>query len=239
MPPVLKRGEFDPHQVARRLETVNVADHVGEARAVLKASQEQARQILAEAQKEAARLRDAAGEKGYEAGFRRGYEAGAKAGRDAAFAESRTEFAASQARLLTTLHELVTNFDRDKRDLFIAARQDVLAFALKAADKLTRRIGQVDRSAVGANLDAALRLVESKTDLVAHVNPLDVESAEQFAAAFKDAAEHAANFSILPDASITPGGCRLSTPDADVDATIDSQLAEIAAVMIAGKEKPA
>jgi flagellar assembly protein FliH len=237
MPPVLKDGVIDPHQVARRLESVSVADHLGEARAVLRASQEKARALLAEAQAEASQLGAIAQEQGYEAGFRRGYEAGTKAGREAAFNTAKAEFTAAQGQLVQALQQLLAEYDAQKRDLFIAARQDVLNFALQVAEKVTRRIGQVDREAVLGNLDAALRLVESKTNLVAHVNPADVATAAQFAASFRDAAGQSVNFSIVGDSAIAPGGCRLTTPDAEVDATIDSQLAEIAAVMIAGGEE--
>ena len=236
MATVIKVGEQKP-QLIKRLETLNVTDHLGEAQLVVKTSRAKARELLRDTQVEAATIRKEADEKGYQAGFRRGYEAGTKAGYEAAFEAARKDFAADQGRLVEVVKAMIAGFEERKRDLFIAASRDVVHFAVKVAEKVTRQVGVVNRESAAANLEAALRLVESKTNLVVRINPLDQSTIERFAESFKERAEGARNLSITVDESIAPGGCHLVTPEAEVDATLDTQIEQLASLMVQAQER--
>ena len=237
MTTVIKVDEQDPTLI-KRLETINVSDHLGEARLVLRASRTKAKELLRDTYVEAESIREEAAEKGYEAGFRRGYEAGGKAGYDVAFEEAKKTFIADQEQLIDAMTDMISQFEKRKRDLFIAATEDVLRFAMKVSAKVTKQLGMLNREAAVANLEAALRLVESKTDLQLHIHPLDRTAIERFVKSFGQQSDRARHFSIVTDESISPGGCHLHTPDCEIDATLDTQIEQIAVLMVGAKELP-
>lgn len=231
MATVIKAAEQDPRLI-RRLETVSVSDHLAEARMVLERSREEARRILREAQADAVRIRQEASEQGYESGFRRGYEAGKQTGQQDAFADGQARFAADQAGTIAALTAVMADYEQRKRDLLIDARQDVVRFAARLADKVTRQVGAVHPESAAANLDAALAMVEKATDVVAHINPADRATIRKYGEALDRRLNGATNFRIEEDAAIAPGGCRVTTAEAEVDATLDTQIARIAELMV-------
>ncbi|NOX58270.1 MAG: hypothetical protein GXP29_05350 [Planctomycetes bacterium] len=230
---VIKLNDQNPHLITR-LEAINVSDHLGEAKIVLRKSREQSKEILRDAKIESARELEVARAKGFEAGFKRGYESGRTSGYDAAFAEAKTEFAERQAQLVKTLKDAIEQFDAQKRDVFIAASGDMLDFAMQVAKRVTHRIGVLDRESASENLRSALQLVESKTELTVHVNPADVQAIKDFAGDLSETTAQAKHFRVEEDDSIAPGGCRLVTPITEVDATLETQLAQIAALVEGG-----
>lgn len=231
MSTVIKAAQQDP-RLFRRLETVSVSDHLAEARLVVEKSREEAQRMLREAQAEAKRIRDEAAERGYASGFRRGYEAGKSAGYDEAFRAAREEFEADQTRALSALRAMVADYEAKKRDLFIAARQDVVRFAMRLAEKVTRQVGAVRSTSAAANLEAALRMIEKPTDLTVHIHPADREAITRFSEKLSAELNGAPHLTIVEDASLAPGGCRLTTPDCAVDASLETQLAVIAELMV-------
>ncbi len=230
---VIKLNDQNPRMITR-LETVNVADHLSEAKVVLRKSREQAREILRQAQIEAAAAFETAQARGFEAGFRKGFESGQKSGYDAAFEEAKKEFGDRQSKLVATLQETVQQFDDQKRDLFIQASSDLLELAMQVARRVTKRIGIIDREVVKENVDAALRLVECKTDLTVYVHPADAESIKDFAETVGSSLQQAAHFKIEEDEALAPGGCRVVTPMSEVDASIETQLNQIESLVTGG-----
>ncbi len=234
MATVIKVGQQDP-KLLKRLETLDVTDHVTEAHAIVDSAKRRGAEIVRSARRDAEKLRADAGEKGYEEGFRRGYEGGKRAGHDEAFEQAAARYASDQAQLATALDAMLAQFDELKRDLFIQARDDVLRFAVRVAEKVTRLAGAFHGEAAANNLESALRLVESRTDLVARVHPLDCETAGRFAADFVARVGPDAHLKVLPDDSIAPGGCLLETPNSQVDATIDTQIDQVAQLLVIGE----
>lgn len=223
----------------RRLETVNVADHLAEAKLQLASARDEARRMLREAQAAAARIVEGASQQGYEAGFRRGYEAGQQRGREDAFATATERFESDQTSTLSALRALIDDFEARKRDLFISARQDVVRFAARLAEKVTRRVGAVHPESALANLEAALHVVEKATDIVVHVNPGDREVIETFARSLTARLGEAHHLTVIADEAVAAGGCRVTTREIEVDATLDTQIARIVELMVppAGETK--
>ena len=231
MSTVIKTGEQNP-KLLKRLETLDVSDHVGEARLLVEASRREAKSTLQKAHIEAADLRREAADKGYEAGFRRGYEAGKKAGYDAAFEEASRRHAEEQADLAGAIRTLISELEQRKRDLHIAAQNDVIRFAAKVAEKVTRHAASLNAEAASANLEAALELVESKTNLRVRINQRDLATMEAFAADLKKRFEEVHSIELIADEAVAPGGCIVITPETEVDATIDTQINELAELLV-------
>jgi flagellar assembly protein FliH len=231
---VIKTGEQNP-KLLKRLETLDVTDHLGEAKLVAEASKRESLALLQKAATDADEIRREAEDKGYEAGFRRGYDAGRKAGQDAAFEQCVKTFAENQEKLASALRAMLADIEQRKRDLFIAARNDVVRFAAKVAGRVTRRVATLDSGAATANLEAALALVESKTDLRVRIHPQDVATMRAFAGDLKERFEEVRHIDLIEDDALAPGGCIVSTPDTEVDASIDTQVQQIAELLV-GRE---
>ena len=228
---VIKTDEQNPRLI-KRLETVTVGDHLGEAKLVLERSREQAEAFLEQKRREAVAIEKQAGERGYEAGFKRGYQAGTKAGYEAAFAEAKDRFEREQAALVDALSSAAREYDERKHDLYLAARQDVIDFAAMAADRVVRRIGNVDRAAVEAVVERALAIVSNKSDVQIRIHPKDRDTVERFAGRLAGELDASAHVRLIEDGDVAPGGCVVSTAGAEVDATIDGQLEAIAKLMV-------
>jgi len=132
MPTIIKAAEQNP-KLFRRLDSISVSDHFAEARLVVEKSRDQARHLLRAAQSDAVRIREETSKEGYESGFRRGYDSGKRAGQEEALAEGRARFESDQTQTLATLRAVIDDYETRKRDLFIAARQDVVRFAARVA----------------------------------------------------------------------------------------------------------
>ena len=231
MSTVIKSGDQNPTLV-RRLETVNVTDHLAEARLVLDASREKSLDMLRCAQREASVLREASQKQGYDDGFKRGYDAGLVAGREKAYADSKGEFAESQQQLIAAMGAVLDQFETEKRDLLIAARADVMRFAMRVAERVTRLVGVVNPDTACANLDAALRVVAAGSNLEVRLHPQDVATVEKFLKSQADRVAAGDHVRLIPDEKCAPGGCILSGAGTQVDATLDTQLEQIAQLMV-------
>jgi flagellar assembly protein FliH len=232
MSTVIKAGHGGA--VLKRLSTVDLADHLAEADAVVAAARRRAETILAEANRSAEEKRQVAHRGGYEAGHAEGVAAGTAEGRRAAFEEALRRFASQHGDVAADMGRAIEEIGRMKGDLRIAAERDLLEFAVRLASRLTLEIGRTNRDAVAANLARALRCVEAKSDLLVRVNPADLESLRTFAPTLLAAASTTTAVAVEPDESIAPGGCVVRAGRTQVDASLETQIGELVALLLGG-----
>lgn len=237
MSTVIKAGEAV--RIVKRLSTVDLADHLAEARAVVAEARQRASQIVTDAEVQAARMLNESRESGHEEGYQQGYDAGTRAGHQAAYEESIKRFETEQGDVVTSMERAIAEIDAVKEDLKIAAEKDLLDFAVMLAKKLTFAIGRLHPESVVENLKRALRLVESNTDLTIHVHPDQISSIETFAGSVLKRAGASRVLNIVPDESITPGGCKVDGDRASVDATLDTQVEEIVSLLLGESQSDA
>lgn len=230
MSTVIKQGEQNPTLV-KRLETVNVTDHLAEARLVLDASRRKSLDMLRHAQREARTLLGETRKEGYDDGFGRGYEAGRIEGHQKAYEDAREEFKQEQSKLIAAVSRALEQFEIAKRDLLIAAKSDVTRFAGRVAQRVTRLAAAMNPQAAAANLESALRVLGHASDLEVRLHPNDVATVEKFLESLNQQVADATHVRITADEGVSPGGCVLAGGGGEVDATIDSQLDEIARLM--------
>ena len=237
MSTVIKANEAGP--ILPRLSTVDLADHLAEASAVVEAAQRRAAQIIADAKRKAEHALTAAQETGYNSGLDRGLAEGAHQGHRDAHQESLSRFAQQHANIVSAMQQALQALERMKEDLMITARKDLLDFAVLLATKLTFKIGRLYPESALENLRRALRLVESKTDLTIRMHPDDVAAAQEFAASLLRQAEASRAATIVADESVSPGGCRVETGCTRVDATLETQVDELVSLLLCGKQSNA
>ncbi len=232
MSTVIKVGTNGP--VLNRLTTVDLADHLAEARSVVAAAERRAEAIIGDAERQSESTLEAARQKGYREGYKHGHETGTKEGHHAARAESIERFEQQHNVIVDDMKRATAEVDRLKGDLLIAAERDLLEFSVSIAERLTLAIGDLHRDAVVENVRRALRLITSKTDLSVRVNPRDVEAMKMFAPSVLDCVGQSAALATVEDSTIAPGGCIVQTARATVDATLETQVKEMVALLLGG-----
>lgn len=229
MSTVIKAGQAG--KVARRLSTVDLADHLREAAEIISLAQRQAESIRADAEVRAKREAQEAGEQARRDGYERGYAEGTSSGRDAAYQEAKQEFAEKLARLAGMFQAAITEIETIKDRLRLDAKQDVLDFSIQAASKLTFAIGELRREAAVENFRHCLALVTDKTNVSVRCHPKDVETLRMFAEGVAETVDHAVHVRLLEDESVSPGGCIVQCGNAEVDASLETQIAEMTAAL--------
>lgn len=230
MATVIKVGEAGT--ILKRLSTVDLADHLGEARAVVEKAERRAARIVADAQGQVERLFAERKKAGYEAGHAEGIEVGRTSGYEAAHAEAIEQFRQEHAAVAADMLAAVSGIDALKRDLRIAAERDLLDFSIQIAKRLTFQIGKLHRDAAKENFRRALRLLETKTNLTVRVPAADMAAFRTFASGTLDEIDAAGSLSLMADESLSPGGCIVESERARIDATLDTQIGELVALLL-------
>jgi flagellar assembly protein FliH len=230
MSSVIKAGEAG--KIGKRLTTIDLADHVAEARAFLEKAKRESARIVADAKREATRLFEEARREGHERGHAEGLEEGRAAGREQAHVDATARFDREHADVVAAMTQAVGDIEAMKEALAVEAERDLLEFAVSVARKLTFDIGELHREAGVENLRRAVALVGTATDLTVHVHPDDLDSIRTFADSVlaRTAASSAVN--IVSDDSLAPGGCRVSTASTQIDATLETQVEEMLSLLL-------
>lgn len=233
MPAVIKAGRTG--EIQKRLSTVDLADHLAQARAFVEAAERQASRIIADAKHAAGDTLERARKQGHEEGYNHGHEEGTEVGRKTAYEEATARFDEQQAHLVTDMERVVNEFDAMKEEIRVTAERDILTLAVHLARKLTYAIGEVHRESACGNLERAIALVGLKSSLTVRVHPKDIETMTTFASGLKARLDHAHSISLVADDSLAPGGCVVRNELSEVDASIDTQIEE-AVVLLIGRE---
>ncbi|MHC4698605.1 MAG: FliH/SctL family protein [Planctomycetota bacterium] len=226
---VIKAGRAGP--VLRNLSTFDLADHLAKADAVIAEAKRRAAAIVSATKREAAENLKQSRESGYKAGHKDGYEEGARRGHEDAHRESIERFNKQQVHVVAAMQDAIAQIDAMKEDLRLAAEKDLIDFAVSVAGKLTFAVGRVHREAALDNLRRALPLVASRTDLTIRVHPDDIASMETFADSVLTRADASRVFDIVPDDTLAPGGCKVLSGQTEIDATLETQVAEMVALL--------
>jgi flagellar assembly protein FliH len=227
---VIKAGQN--FKVAPRLTTVDLADHGTEAKRILEEARAAARAMIAQARRESIETLQAAQREGYAEGHAQGHAAGLEAGQGLALSQAKERFERELGALCEALEKLLAELEAGKRDLLIAARHDVLDFAVALARRIVKRVGQLDRGAAADNLEEALAIVAGWTDVTVRVSPADAESLRRFADDLVARVAASRRLTLVEDSSIAPGGCLVSTAETRIDARIESQIEDIARLLL-------
>jgi len=185
-------------------------------------------QSEAQLKAELARLRKQAEQQGFaqgqqqgqEEGRKQGYEAGLKEGREAGFAKGMKQASADQQTVLREAEQWVTHFKIALENLESLIPGRLVQFALTAVQQLYGNASVVDNQALVSQIRSLM-----KQDVLLHgtfklyVNPDAFTSVEQ---ALGDTLT-AMGWELHRDAHLASGGCRVVSPDAEVDASMETR----------------
>lgn len=214
-----------------------VAQAHAEAENLVRQAEDRLRKAEQQARLSEEEARKRGDERGYQEGFERGVVEGREAGRKEAFEAASSEFAQQQANLIESCKAIISAIDADRGEWQTAARQDLIELAVAIARRVARHVGLEHREVVLANLEEAVRLVGTRTDVTIAVNPLDAEAARAFAKSLIDMREQWQKIRVVDEPEISPGGCRVQWGSGSIDATLETQLDRIDAELNAGMKK--
>ncbi len=235
MSTIIKAGQSA--SVRTHLSTLDLTDHLAEATAAVCAAKREASRILATSRNQSDQVLAEAKTQGYDAGYGDGALAGEEGGKERAYADAIARFEKEHASLVSAMEQAIAQFDDMKQRLRLDAVRDVLELAIGIATKLTFAIGRLDRGSAQGNLQRAIELVGTKTDLTIHVNPIDYDAMVSFANTLIPKTKSSPSVELVSDDGIAPGGCRVANDTTNIDATLETQVDEMVALLL-GSERP-
>ncbi|HYE02692.1 MAG TPA: FliH/SctL family protein [Phycisphaerales bacterium] len=225
----------NPSGLPRDAVVLDLGDLLRQGEEIVDHARTRAETIVSEALAQRARLVSGAESEGRARGFAKGLEEGRVEGARAARIEAMAERQAELKAIASGWSEGLAQFRRRRDDLVRAAEVDVLRLALAIAEKVTRRVIEVDPGVVRAQLDAVLALVLRPTRLAIHVHPEDhvlVEEILPDVLRVHAAGEHV---TLVEDATLARGSClarSLEPGGGTIDASIGTQLSRLAEALL-------
>ena len=125
-----------------------------------------------------------------------------------------------------SLNELINTMLTPLQEIDNQLMDAVAQLSISISKQIIRRELQVSSDQVISIVREGMKMLPlDKQHLTIHLNPKDVGLARNVF----DKDENIEKYSFVEDPSVEPGGCKLATEDSIIDATIDSQIAQIAA----------
>jgi len=213
---------------------MNLADIAAEARAIILDARKDAARVVAEARAAAEGVCDQAAEKGYAEGFARGQNDGYADGHKQGLAEGKEELAARAEDLVKLAERTVGELTAARGELLHRGRCEMLDFALALAEKIVGRLAVEDPAAARENLAKALELASFSQELRVKVHPSQLADLQACLPKFTEAFGRSGEVRLVGDEAISPGGVKLSSPQGEIDATIETQFSNIVEALLGG-----
>jgi len=206
-----------------------------EAQNVMLDARQQAARVLADARSQADAACDAAAAKGYAEGLARGRSEGYDEGVRRGQTEAREQFGERSAELVEQLRRLVAELEAAHDETIHGGRCELLDFALAIAGKIVGRVAVRDVGAARENLRKALELAESRREMNVLVNPAQLDTLTEALPELAGSLGRNGPVRLVADASVSPGGVKLLTAGGQIDATIETQLANVAEALLGSR----
>lgn len=198
----------------------------------LDGARQQSEQILAAAEAHGAELRRQAFDEGRAAGEQAGLESArdlieARA-REIATQQVQEELRAAMPALQSAIAEI-----RYERDRWLSAWEEAaIRLSAAIAGKIVRRELQNCPALTTGIVRDALELAAGTPQMRVRMNPLDVAQMGQSGQDIISRLESLGEAALVPDDTVTQGGCVIETRHGVIDAQVESQLERIAAELI-------
>ena len=128
-----------------------------------------------------------------------------------------------------TFEAIFSSFDNALKDLDNDVIHSITQLAISIAEQVIRRELEINSEQVVSVVKEAIKLLPlDESRLIIHLNPSDIVAVKNVF----NQNDIVNSCSIVEDPSIQRGGCKLATEDSIIDATVDSQIAQIAAKIL-------
>lgn len=235
---IIKAGQFDQAE-GSRAAALRLQEMAAEVRDVVLDARKQAARIITDAREQSQIIQLQASESGHEEGFERGRREGAAAGELKAYETMKTQLR-EETRDLAPLAKRMTDAlaaaaSRRGGDL----ADEVLELAIALARRIVRRLAVSDVGPARESLAKALDLVMARGPVRVLVNPGQLDALGRYCEEFIDGLGESATVELAGDTSISPGGVKILAGGGEIDATVETQLANVADALLAGRDRSA
>ena len=170
-------------------------------------------------------------------GREQGLEEGREVGRREAYEEAIGRCADEIAALIANWTEALQAFESARADMLLAAREDVLEFALAMGEKITHRVVEADPTVIMDQLIETLSMVVAPTAVTVSINPKDRRLVKTELGGVLDTVSQCTHVELCDDETVGRGGCVVRTGRGTIDATIERQIERIVGALLAGKKR--
>lgn len=220
--PVLKQHYNTP--AMREAIVLDLGDIGAQASRIRAAAETQARQIIEKAQAKAEQIARQTAAEAREEGYAAGLEQGLAEGREQGYAESLAQSAEQLRQLTEAWSQVATDWEQQRTEMEREARQAVIEFALRAAEKIVHRVIEIDETVVVDQAAQALSMVLSAHDASVRMHPVDRPMLEDALPDLLKELSTLEHIELVDDETVTPGGCVVAFGQGRVDATIETQV---------------
>lgn len=206
---------------------------------LLERAKKQAEVLVRTAEQDGQRLRTQRYEMGFNEGKVAGYEAGVAAGEKQGYDAALAAQSAKLEALVAALTGAATQLEASRRKLESETVYDVVRLAIAIGRRVTKKLGEVEPEVVRANVAEALKMVVNASGVKVALHPSQLSVLEEDLPVIRAMFPKIQQVELVPDASLSPGGCRLIAGSGIVDADLDVQLDRVVADMLPpGTEAP-
>jgi len=213
MASVIKSGRVIPSGTPVRHSEYNLQDMDQAASEHLETVKKKAARIVLKAQKEAGNVRQQAAKEGR--------EQARQAARDAALADVEARW----QTLLPALQQAVESAADLKATWIRQWERNIVRLVVAVAERVIRQELEQHPQISHQWIREALELASGSTSLTLKLNPDDYAALEEYRDVLKRQFSQLADADIVPDSSVSAGGCCVTTEYGSLDQQIETQLA--------------
>lgn len=230
---LIKRADLD--KFARDAIVLNLGDIAREGEQIKAKAEEKAAGFISEGKLARDQIRSSAAQQGRVEGYAKGMLDGRNDGTEEGKAEAKVEYAQKLELLESSWRAALADFEQIRASMLTEARQDVLRLALMVAEKVTKKVIEIDSQIVCGQMEAVLSLLANPTKLTIAVHPEDEKIGTEFLPDLVKQCTNALHAELVTDDSLRPGSCVVRTGAGGmIDASIDTQLDRIVQALLPG-----
>jgi len=154
-------------------------------------------------------------ERSYSEGFAKGEKEGFEAGKQKA------------DPVVEKMQTILNEIDGLWQQLVETHEEKIIQLVGRVSEKVVLGQVAVDHGMVKRVILDAFRMIPEPVEVTIAIHPEDAEHIENIKEEFFQQIKMLKHISLLPDPSISPGGCRVKTGFGEVDATLESRLGAI------------
>ena len=217
---------------------MDLPDVAQEARRILADGAREAQRVVDSARRQVAAIRQEAADRGYEEGLSRGREEGLSRGLAEARLQAGEKLSGDLAEVAALARKVVDELASAREQLLQQAKAEMLDLAMEIARKIVGRAAESDVEPARANLEKALELAGGRGNVTVMVHPSQLEALRRHAPDVVEALRFRGRVTLAGDERVGKGGVRLLGRQGEIDATVQTQLANIAEAL-RGPDSPA
>ena len=216
---------------------LDLGDLQRQAQRLRESAQREADALLAAAREEADALIRGADARGYADGLARGTDDGTAKGREEGRAQSLTARGEEIDALLGRWKAALQRWEDDRLAMRDAAREELLALAMRIARRIVLRVADLDPAVAAAQAEAAIDLAGQSHIVSIRVHPDDLAAVSEVMPGLLDQAGKAPGSELVSDEQVGRGGVIVRTRAGEIDARLETQIERMVDELLPGKPR--